>query len=383
MNTIGKTSGVRQLLVVVVVVFLSLLAGSLVDAQLSSVQVEKIEMHPVEPRPGESVKIRCYLKNVDPSKKIKPSILWSVREKGSESWRIIGNGASVTDTFNNRLSGRKESDEVYEIIFRPIQETDAGTIKCEITNTEGQIFKIADLNIFSPPYISHITQDVYAKAGQKVVLECHAEGYPKPVVKWSRLGEMSAVLYSDIFEITSVGREDRGTYKCHAENITPINKNRQTTEAFVTLTIDFPPTITCNTEIIYQVPNIHADAEMSCLVEGYPLSSVRWYFNQRNVNFEIEVKTDQYHKVENIASPDSIKSLLVIRNVNSEHFGGYSIKVEGGNQELVQKTIVLEEVMNGVQHEDGFYYPNNAISLKASIFLLALLSLLNLLALHL
>lgn len=79
------------------------------NGQQSSVQVEKIEMYPVEPRPGESVKIRCYLKNVDPSKKIKPSILWSIREKGSTSWRIIGNGASITDTFNNRLSGRKES----------------------------------------------------------------------------------------------------------------------------------------------------------------------------------------------------------------------------------------------------------------------------------
>ena len=99
-------------------------------------------MYPVEPRPGESVKIRCYLKNVDPSKKVTPSIIWSIKEDNSDSWRIIGNGASVTDTFNNRLSGRKESNEVFEIVFRPIQETDAGTIKCEITNTEGKLHRI-------------------------------------------------------------------------------------------------------------------------------------------------------------------------------------------------------------------------------------------------
>lgn len=91
---------------------LALLSVQLSHAQQSSVQVEKIEMFPVEPRPGESVKIRCYLKNVDPSKKIKPSILWSIKELNGQSWRIIGNGASITDTFNNRLSGRKESDEV-------------------------------------------------------------------------------------------------------------------------------------------------------------------------------------------------------------------------------------------------------------------------------
>jgi hypothetical protein len=345
---------INRLLIFLQTIFIMLNIMKNVSAQLSSVQVEKIEMFPVEPRPGESVKIRCYLKNVDPSKKIKPSILWSIREEGSQSWRIIGNGASITDTFNNRLSGRKESDEVYEIVFRPIQETDAGTIKCEITNTEGQIFKIADLSIYSPPYINYITPDVYSKAGGKVLLECIADGFPKPTVKWSRLGEMSAVLYSSRFEITSVGREDRGTYKCYAENITPINKQRQTAEAYVTLTIDFPPTITCDTYVMYQVPNIRADAEVTCTVEGYPLTNVKWYFSQKDFNIETEIKSDQNHKVENIASPDSIKSILVIRNVNYEHFGGYTIKVEGGQQEIVERTIMLEPMVN----PDGYLFGN-------------------------
>ena len=121
-----------------IILILSFISGY--KFQQSSVQVEKIEMFPAEPRPGESVKIRCYLKNVDPSKKIKPSILWSIKEDGSDSWRIIGNGASITDTFNNRLSGRRVSNELFEIVFRPIQETDAGTVKCEVTNTEGNYY---------------------------------------------------------------------------------------------------------------------------------------------------------------------------------------------------------------------------------------------------
>lgn len=333
------------------------------NCQQSSVQVEKIEMYPVEPRPGESVKIRCYLKNVDPSKKIKPSILWSIKEDGSDSWRIIGNGASITDTFNNRLSGRKESNEVFEIVFRPIQETDAGTVKCEVTNTEGQIFKIHKLDIYSEPYISYITGDVYSQAGKSVTLECRADGFPKPTVRWSRLGEMSAVLYSDKFEITSVGREDRGTYKCYAENETPINKIKRTAEAFVTLTIDFPPQIECDTYVMYQVPNINADAEVTCNVEGYPLNNVRWYFNQIDFNIETEIKSDQYHKVDNIVTPDSIKSMLVIRNVNPDHFGNYKIRVEGGNQEIVERIISLEQMIP----EGGF---NNAMQKQKSYLLM-------------
>lgn len=157
---------------------------------------------------------------------------------------------------------------------------------------------------------------------------------------------MSAVLYSETFEITSVSREDRGTYRCYAENETPMNKLRQSAEAFVTLTIDFLPTISCDTYTIYQVANINADAEVTCTVEGYPLNNVRWYYSQKDFNIETEITSDQHYKVETIASPDSIKSVLVIRNVNDEQFGDYSIKVEGGFQQIVQKTITLEPMIN-------------------------------------
>ena len=170
---------------------------------------------------------------------------------------------------------------------------------------------------------------------------------------------MSAVLYNEKFEIESVGREDRGTYRCFAENITPINKLRQTAEAFVTLTIDFAPQITCDTYVMYQVPYINADAEVTCTVEGYPLNNVRWFFTQNEANIQTEIRSDQFHKVDNIASPDSIKSMLVIRNVNEEHFGGYTIKVEGGIQQIVERTIMLEPMVN----PDG--YLTNRAGVKA------------------
>ena len=68
--------------------------------------MDRIEFNPAEPKPGESVKIRCYLRNVDPSKKVKPNILWSFRSIKSQNWRIIEDGSLINETFNNRLSGR-------------------------------------------------------------------------------------------------------------------------------------------------------------------------------------------------------------------------------------------------------------------------------------
>jgi len=93
------------------------------------------------------------------------------------------------------------------------------------------------------------------------------------------------------------------------------------------------------------VPNINADAEVTCTVEGHPLNNVRWYFNQVDFNIETEIGNDQFHKVDTISTPDSIKSMLVIRNVNPEHFGNYKIRVEGGQQEIVERIISLEEML--------------------------------------
>lgn len=87
---------------------------------------------------------------------------------------------------------------------------------------------------------------------------------------------------------------------------------------------------------------------MTCTVEGYPLNNVRWYFNQIDFNIETEIKNDQFHKVDNIVTPDSIKSMLVIRNVNMEHIGNYKIRVEGGMQEIVERIVSLEVMESDV-----------------------------------
>ena len=87
---------------------------------------------------------------------------------------------------------------------------------------------------------------------------------------------------------------------------------------------------------------------MTCTVEGYPLNNVRWYFNQIDFNIETEIKNDQFHKVDNIVTPDSIKSMLVIRNVNMDHIGNYKIRVEGGMQEIVERRVSLEVMESNV-----------------------------------
>ena len=50
-----------------------------VQAQQSSVQIQKIEADPPNPNVGEGLKIRCFLINVDPFAQYQTQVLWSIR----------------------------------------------------------------------------------------------------------------------------------------------------------------------------------------------------------------------------------------------------------------------------------------------------------------
>ena len=85
--------------------------------------------------------------------------------------------------------------------------------------------------IIGPPSITlQPSQTVYALVGQRVSLECTAEGDPTPSVYWiepsePRRGDLAPDgLGYDVYEgsaildITNVGREDQGYYTCVATN---------------------------------------------------------------------------------------------------------------------------------------------------------------------
>lgn len=51
-------------------------------------------------------------------------------------------------------------------------------------------------------------------------LVCAADGRPRPVVTWTKIGEPSSVVYPDEQKliITNANRTEAGTYKCTATN---------------------------------------------------------------------------------------------------------------------------------------------------------------------
>ena len=60
-------------------ILLCILLTKQIVCQQSSVQIQKIEADPPNPNVGESLKIRCFLINVDPFSQYPTQLLWSIK----------------------------------------------------------------------------------------------------------------------------------------------------------------------------------------------------------------------------------------------------------------------------------------------------------------
>ena len=71
------------------------------------------------------------------------------------------------------------------------------------------------VRLFSdPPKITHIMNDTIVNDTDKVTLDCQADGYPSPTIRWIFVSNKSFV--PGTFRIT--GRQEEGFYRCIADN---------------------------------------------------------------------------------------------------------------------------------------------------------------------
>ena len=216
-----------------------------------------------------------------------------------------------------------------------MQESDSGVVRCELANTEAQVRREQTINVLVPPSISYITADVQVRAGDPVTLECRAQGNPPPLLMWTRQGQEYPTSYSGIYKIESVSKDDRGLYKCVAEQQ---SGQKQTAENYVNIFVDFDPTVICDQPIVEQVPNINADAEINCVAEAYPMSVLKWEFSQGNTNVRRAISPGAKYRIDSNGASgssggasDSIDSRyrgqLIIKNVEPNDFGKYTLIV--------------------------------------------------------
>ncbi|XP_034025662.1 LOW QUALITY PROTEIN: hemicentin-1 [Thalassophryne amazonica] len=110
-----------------------------------------------------------------------------------------------------------------ELIIERAEPGDAGVFTCVATNAAGSARQDIRLSINMRPAFKELPGDATLNKGQTLVLSCHAQGTPAPVISWTvnnspytgttidEAGRSSVI-------IENVTLSDAGTYMCVAEN---------------------------------------------------------------------------------------------------------------------------------------------------------------------
>ena len=120
--------------------------------------------------------------------------------------------------------------------FNRVTGNEQGQYVCTAENDAGTITGIATLSIQSIPVvsISPSGSPIRVRAGQRLRLECHAQGDPAPAISWKRLRtgflfdsiDSKETQQTAIYDVTRVTQADEGTYSCTGRNEAGVTEER-------------------------------------------------------------------------------------------------------------------------------------------------------------
>ncbi|XP_017083975.2 protein amalgam [Drosophila eugracilis] len=267
---------------------------------------------------GDTVEFNCTVEEVG-----QLSVSWAKRPSESDTNSVVlsmRNFLSLPDQRYNVTvtEGPKAGTATYTFRIQKIEVSDMGPYECQVlVSATEKLTKKLSLQIKTPPVIAENTlKSTLVTEGQNLELTCHANGFPKPTISWTR--EHNAVmpagghsLAEPTLRIRSVHRMDRGGYYCIAEN-----GEGQPDKRLIRVEVEFRPQIAVKTPKIAQM--VSHTAELECSVQGYPAPTVVWHRNG------VPLQSSPYKEVANTASSSgTTTSVLRIDSVGEDDFGDY------------------------------------------------------------
>ncbi|XP_022797152.1 hemicentin-1-like isoform X1 [Stylophora pistillata] len=122
---------------------------------------------------------------------------------------VLGSGYSVVGENN--------------LMIESVTEEQAGTYTCRAISRNGIKEASIKLEVHHPPVFIKKPNNVHAYSDSNALFECFADGIPKPVITWSRNGDVIEESYfNDIGDgyllVKMLVLSDMGPYQCFAEN---------------------------------------------------------------------------------------------------------------------------------------------------------------------
>eukprot|EP00069_Balaena_mysticetus_P006673 bmy_18754T0 len=245
----------------------------------------KETVRPVEVEEGESVILPCH-----PPPSAEPLRIYWMNSKilHIKQDERVTMGQNGNLYFANVLTSDNHSDYICHAHFpgtRTIIQKEPIDLRVKATNS---MMDRKPRLLFPTNSSSHLV----ALQGQPLVLECIAEGFPTPTIKWLRpSGPMPAdrVTYQNhnkTLQLLNVGEEDDGEYRCLAEN--SLGSDRH---AYY-VTVEAAPYWLHKPQSHLYGPG--ETARLDCQVQGRPQPEVTWRINGIPVE---ELAKDQKYRI--------------------------------------------------------------------------------------
>lgn len=211
----------------------------------------------------------------------------------------------------------------YTLSIKDIQETDAGWYQCQVLlSVSNKITAEVELQVRRPPIISdNSTRSIVASEGESAQMECYAGGFPPPKISWRRennaiLPTGGSIYRGNILKITSVHKEDRGTYYCVAENGVGKGARRN-----INLEVEFSPVVTVPRPRLGQA--LQYDMDLECHVEAYPPPAIVW------VKDSIALSNNQHYRISHFATADKFTdTTLRVITIEKRQYGLFTCKAK-------------------------------------------------------
>ncbi|XP_039204000.1 peroxidasin homolog isoform X1 [Crotalus tigris] len=243
---------------------------------------------------GESVTLECSATGHP-----QPRITWT---KGDRT--PLPNDSRITITPSGGL------------YIQNVKQEEGGEYTCFATNSLDSIHATAFIIVQAVPQFTVTPQDRSVIEGQTVDFPCEAQGYPQPVIAWTKGGSQLSVdrrhlvLSSGTLRISAVALHDQGQYECQAVNI--VGSQR------VAVHLSVQPRVT---PVFANVPSdmtveVGTNVQIPCSSQGEPEPVITWNKDgvQVTESGKFHVSSEGFLTIRDVGPADQGRYECVARN---------------------------------------------------------------------
>nr|XP_026696022.1 hemicentin-1-like isoform X2 [Ciona intestinalis] len=247
-----------------------------------------------------------------------------------------------TPSFKTLSSLSKSNDDKYmvygngSIVVQPVEQSDAGTFTCTVSNGIGPPQKSqVDVRVLYPPHFTRMMLSAYdVIIGTDVTLPCVADSLPSPTYSWfkdsvkftAHVTNTTSNVTNDVtsLHLINMTSTDSGSYRCHVTNyLGMIFKETK-------VRVHFPSNIITSSSSLRAV--IGDDVNITCATSGYPVPELEWSHSHASLMTSSGIGISSMirngtrgrtYVIKSKRTETSLESMLMISRVGIRDFGTY------------------------------------------------------------